>query len=128
MNKTSLKNLATCHDSLIRLANAVDEVFPIQVICGERNKADQDAAYKAKTSKKKYPNSKHNKKPSEAMDIVPDEDRNPATLDWKDIEAFERMLKIVELKAKELGIAVRLGRDFSFKDYPHVELATTSKS
>ena len=39
------------------------------------------------------------------------------------IRASEEMLRIVEEQASLLGIKVRLGRDFSFRDYPHVELA-----
>jgi hypothetical protein len=33
----------------------------------------------------------------------------------------------VERIAKEKGIKVRMGRDFSFKDYPHVELSEKHK-
>lgn len=128
MNQLSIKKLRTCHADLQLLAHAVDKVYPIQVICGERNEKDQEAAYKSGASKKHYPESKHNvnykanRFKSHAMDIVPDPDRNPATLDWKDILEFEKMLLIVEQKADELDIKIRLGRDFSFRDMPHVEL------
>ena len=123
MNKTSLSKLATCDDRLIRLANAVDEEFPIQCICGSRGKAEQDMAFKNKTSKLKWPNSAHNKTPSMAGDFVPDPDNNPATLDWNDIEAFKKMRDVFEKKAKELGIKIKpliyLGKK---PDYAHVEL------
>jgi hypothetical protein len=32
------------------------------------------------------------------------------------------MCEHVEEIAKRLGIKIRLGRDFSFKDWPHIEL------
>ena len=124
MNKRSLEKLKTCHPDMQKLGKAVNEVFPIQCICGERNEADQNKAYSMGASKKKYPHSKHNQKPSLAGDFVPDPDNNPATLDWNDIEAFEMMCSVFEKKADELDIKIRLGRDFSFKDFPHIELST----
>jgi peptidoglycan L-alanyl-D-glutamate endopeptidase CwlK len=122
MNKTSLAKLNTCHPNIIRLALAVDKVFPIQCICGHRNEKDQDDALRNGYSKLRFPNSKHNKTPSHAGDFVPDPDRNPATVEWGDIKSFEMMCLVFEQKADELGIKIRLGRDFSFKDYPHIEL------
>jgi peptidoglycan L-alanyl-D-glutamate endopeptidase CwlK len=122
MNENSLKKLSTCDERLQLLAKTVSAVCSIQVICGHRNEEDQNKAFKLGNSKLKFPKSKHNKLPSLAMDIVPDPDNNPKTLDWSDVDEFKKMLVIVEEKAKELGIKIRLGRDFSFKDYPHVEL------
>ena len=123
MNKTSKNKLKTCHPDIVKLANAVDAVFPIQCICGKRNQKAQDHAYKSGMSKLKYPNSKHNREPlSLAGDFVPDPDKNPATLEWGDIKSFELMCLTFEQKAEELGIKIRLGRDFKFKDFPHVEL------
>lgn len=124
MNKTSLAKLKTCHPDIIRLAEAVDKDFPIQCICGERNEIEQNKAFNSGYSKKKYPQSKHNQRPSLAGDFVPDPDRNPATLDWDDIKSFELMCLMFEQKADELDIKIRLGRDFSFRDFPHIELIT----
>lgn len=128
MNSASLKKLKECDDKLVRLILSVDEVYPVQVICGSRNKEDQNKAFEEKKSKLQYPKSKHNigkeagRSLSHAVDIVPDPDRNPKTIAWADLKEFDIMLLVVEQKADELGIKVRLGRDFSFKDYPHVEL------
>jgi peptidoglycan L-alanyl-D-glutamate endopeptidase CwlK len=128
VNKTSLKKLATCHQDLQLLAHAVDKVYPIQVICGERGKEDQEKAFEGGKSKLEFPNSKHNinhekgRFKSHAMDIVPDPDRNPGTLDWGDTDAFETMLLTVEQVADDLDIKIGLGRDFKIRDYPHVEL------
>lgn len=128
MNDTSKRKLATAHDDLQLLANAVDKVYPIQVICGVRSEKEQNDAKKNGKSEKAYPESKHNINPkagrfkSHAIDCVPDPDRNPATLDWKDFDEFNLMCEVFEQKADELGIRIRLGRDFKFKDYPHIEL------
>jgi peptidoglycan L-alanyl-D-glutamate endopeptidase CwlK len=122
MNSTSLKKLKECHQDLQRLALAVDEVYPIQVVCGHRGKEEQDRAVAEGKSKLKFPESKHNKKPSLAVDVVPDPDRNPKTIAWADLREFEIMLLVFEAKADEMGIQIRLGRDFKFKDFPHIEL------
>jgi len=129
VNETSLKKLSTCHPDLQGLAKAVNEVYPIQVICGERNEADQDDAFKRGVSKKKFPESKHNinkekgRYNSHALDAVPDPDKNPKTLDWKDLEAFALMCEVFAQKADELGVKIRQGKDFRFRDFPHQELA-----
>lgn len=123
MNKTSLAKLKTCHKDIVRLAEAVDKDFPIQCICGKRNEVDQNKAFQKGMSKLKYPDSKHNAEPlSLAGDFIPDPDKNPSTIDWDDIKSFEMMCLVFEQKADELRIKIRLGRDFSFKDFPHIEL------
>lgn len=127
MNSTSLKKLKTCHPDIVKLAMAVDLVYPIQCICGERNEEDQNQAFKDGNSKSKYPESKHNKKPSLAGDFVPDPDNNPKTISWVDLSAFEIMCLAFEAEAEKLEIPIRLGRDFKFKDWPHIELITGNK-
>jgi peptidoglycan L-alanyl-D-glutamate endopeptidase CwlK len=122
MTETSKKRLSECHPDLILLITEVNKIYPIQVICGQRGEVEQNKAFAEKKSKLKFPESKHNKSPSLAVDIIPDPDFNPKTVDWNQIEAFKVMLFAVELVAKRLKIKIRLGRDFSFKDYPHVEL------
>jgi hypothetical protein len=122
MNKTSKIHLNTCHPDLIELALAVNEEFPIQCICGHRIEKEQNKAYASGNSKLKWPHSAHNKLPSLAGDFIPDPDRNPATVDWNNLGPFESMCEKFEEKAKELGIEIKLGRDFKFKDYPHIEL------
>lgn len=129
MNGTSLRKLRTAHEKLQQIAHAVDRVYPIQVICGERSENEQSKAFKEKKSKLKFPESKHNinqkegRFKSHAIDIVPDPDRNPATIDWSDKEEFEKMLLVVEQVADSFDIKIRLGRDFSFVDLPHIELS-----
>lgn len=122
MNESSLNRLKECHPDLIKLITRVDQIYPVHVICGHRNKEDQNAAFKSNHSKLEYPNSKHNSFPSLAVDVVPDPDRNPKTISWVDLKAFEIMLLAIEAIAEDQGLKIRLGRDFKFKDWPHVEL------
>lgn len=123
MDAKSSEKLKECHSDIQKLMRRVDEIYPIQVICGHRNEADQNKAFADKKSKLKFPESKHNKKPSLAVDVVPDPDRNPKTISWVDITQYEIMCLAIEAAADELDIEIKLGRDFSFKDYPHCELA-----
>lgn len=114
--KKSLERLATVHPDLQAIAHELIKVMDVTILCGYRGEKEQNAAFIAGNSKLQYPRSKHNKKPALAVDIA------PFPIDWKDISRFKKMCEHVEEIAKRLGIKIRLGRDFSFKDYPHVEL------
>ena len=120
MPKLSTKSqtkLNPCHSDLIKLIEAVAETEKCAVICGHRGKAEQEKAYNSGVSRARWGQSKHNHKPSLAVDVV------PLPLDWEDIPAFEKLGKKIMAKAEELGIKIRWGRDFTnLKDYPHFEL------
>lgn len=120
MPKLSTKSqtkLNTCHSDLIKLIEAVAETEKCAVICGFRGRHEQEKAYMAGKSKAKWGQSKHNLKPSHAVDVV------PVPLNWEDIPAFEKLGEKIMAKAEEMGINIRWGRDFTnLKDYPHFEL------
>jgi peptidoglycan L-alanyl-D-glutamate endopeptidase CwlK len=123
MTKTSQERLKTCHPDLQKLIRRVAELYPIQVSCGYRSNEDQEKAFKDGKSKAKPGESKHNQKPSRAVDIIPDPDHDPKTISWTDLTAFEIMCYTVEAAADELDIKIRLGRDFKWgADWPHIEL------
>ncbi len=87
------------------------------VICGHRDEAAQDAAYAAKTSKLKWPNSRHNSLPSGAVDLA------PLPLKWNDKKSFVAMAKIVKAAAEKLGIEIEWGGDWAqFADLDHFQL------
>ena len=117
LSTLSQAKLNTCHSDLITLINEVAKTEKCAVICGYRGKAEQEKAYNSGTSKARWRQSKHNSKPSLAVDVV------PLPLDWDNIESFERLGNIIMEKAKELNIKIKWGRDFTnLKDYPHFEL------
>lgn len=126
MPKLSAKSQAklnTCHSDLIKLIEAVAETEKCAVICGFRGRYEQEKAYYTGKSKAKWGQSKHNLKPSHAVDVV------PVPLNWEDIPAFEKLGEKIMAKAKELGINIRWGRDFTnLKDYPHFELMEKEKN
>ena len=117
--------LATAHPDLQRLFSEVIKHVDIKVLEGHRGKAKQDAAVAGGFSKTPWPKSRHNSKPSQAVDVV------PYPLDWKNRERFFYLAGFVQACAAHLGISVRWGgdwdsdRDFTdqkFDDLPHWEL------
>ncbi len=117
LSKLSKAKLNTCHSDLIMLIEEVAKEHKCAVICGHRNKYDQEQAFYQGNSKAKWGQSKHNKIPSLAVDVV------PLPLNWDDIESFEKFGRAVMEKAKDLKIDILWGRDFKkLKDYPHFEL------
>lgn len=117
LSKLSKTKLNSCHSSLKLLIEEVALEHKCAVICGHRGKYEQEQAFYQGTSKARWGQSKHNKIPSMAVDIV------PLPLDWNDIPSFEKMGETVLEIAKKLNIKIKWGRDFSkLKDYPHFEL------
>lgn len=128
-SKQSETNLSTCHPDLQRLFYTVLENYDHSIICGRRGQVDQDDAYDRGASKKKYPDSRHNPDPSEAVDAM------PYPVNWSSTK--ENMCKLyhfvgyVLATAHRLGINIRCGADFNcngvffddnFIDIPHFEL------
>lgn len=117
LSKTSRQKLNTCHSDLIRLIEAVAETEKCAVICGFRGRYEQEQAFLTGKSKAKFGQSKHNLKPSQAVDVV------PLPLDWNNISSFEKLGEKIMAKAEELNIKVKWGKYFTnLKDYPHFEL------
>lgn len=116
-SKLSKERLATAHPDLQRLFNEVIKDVDCTVLYGHRGKKEQDDAYARGNSGLQWPNSKHNKKPSLAVDVV------PWPVNWNDLESFVRLSRIVKLKAKLLGIPIVWGGDWKkLVDMPHYEL------
>ena len=80
--RKSREHLETCHPDLQTLFNAVIEEVDCSVICGYRNKADQDKAIASGNSKAVYPEGKHNSNPSTAVDVY------PYPIDFDDLPRF----------------------------------------
>jgi peptidoglycan L-alanyl-D-glutamate endopeptidase CwlK len=120
-SKTKLSN---AHYVLQKLADKALEISKqdLKVICSYRNEHDQNKAFDEGTSKLKWPKSKHNCHPSEAIDVV------PLPLDWNNIEPFEEMVQVFEeawyLLDEDItkDWVLQVGADFSFKDYPHFQI------
>jgi len=121
----SKSKLATCHPDLQRLMNEVIKHYDCTILEGHRDQATQDEYYRTGKSKLKWPNGKHNTKPSQAVDVV------PYPIDWDDWKRFYAFSHFVLGVATQMGIRLRLGADWdgdhsfkdqTFHDMPHIEL------
>jgi len=127
-SKTSENHLVTCHAALRLVARTVIQSYNCRIIWGHRGEDDQNKAYFAGNSTKMFPESKHNKMPSLAMDII------PYPINWNNLNLFwhlgGRILQIADL----LDIKLIWGRDWdrdndftdqTLMDYAHYELVNS---
>ena len=113
----SQDRLNTCTPDLVRLFNEVIKHRDCKVICGRRDAQAQFQAYKNGYSKKKYPNSYHNRFPSQAADVT------PHPLDWDDIEGFKAFGNFVLGVAAVMEINIEWGGRFEgFFDGAHYQI------
>lgn len=122
----SQSKLRTCDERLQRVFNEVVKRFDCAIIDGHREQAAQEEAYAKGHSKLKWPFSKHNKKPSEAVDAV------PYPIDWRDRDRFIYFAGYVMRAAHAMGVELVWGgdwdgdwqtRDNKFDDLAHFQLA-----
>ena len=125
-SKTSNSRLATCHPRLQDLMNRVVKRLDIAIVCGHRDEKEQNEAFANKKSKLKFPKSKHNKLPSEAVDVA---FWDGEKLLW-DTKQASFLAGYILAIADEMGMEIRLGADWDrdrnitdekFIDLPHVE-------
>ena len=93
----------------LSLAEVLDEAikhFDFTVLCGHRNEEDQNAAFDAGASKRRWPDGEHNKLPSEAVDVA------PYPIDWGGKERFTYLAGHIMAIAALKGIRLRWGGDW----------------
>lgn len=122
-SKRSIDNLSQAHPDLQVLFNEVIRYRDCSVICGHRGEKEQNDAFNKGNSLLKYPNSKHNKLPSLAVDVV------PFPIDWDDIDRFKNFGEFVLIIASRLKADGKIQNEIKwggnwkkFKDYPHYEI------
>lgn len=123
--KKSLEQLNTCDQRLIDICNEAIKIYDFSVLQGYRGQEQQDYFYYAGQSHLKYPNSKHNKNPSLAVDLA------PYPINWKDTKRFYHLAGIIKAIAYSKNINIRWGGDWDndgdfedqrFFDLPHFEI------
>lgn len=118
----SMRELATCHLDLRKLilaaAAGVDRgdlsyagVHDMMVTSGYRGQAEQDAAVAAGTSKAPWPTSHHNRKPSDAVDVIPYPEK------WSSTPKLTALHAYIAGLARGIGIELR---GISW-DLPHIQ-------
>jgi len=124
-SQRSQDNLAQCDPRLERIAREAIKHVDFGVICGRRDKVDQNRLFDEGKTQVKFPDSKHNKNPSQAFDLF------PSPYDWNDREAFIRFAAFILGIAAGMGYSLRWGGDWNkdwdlkdnrFNDWPHFEL------
>ena len=101
--RKSRERLGSCHSDLQKVFNEVIKHVDCSVVCGHRSEHDQNKAYDEGRSKVKYPDGKHNAKPSNAIDVA------PYPIDWEDRERFTLFAGFVLGIALSMGIRLRWG-------------------
>ncbi len=116
----SKRLLSTCDLRLQELCDEAIRIMDFTVITGHRDKESQNKAFAKGLSKLRWPDGKHNKYPSQAIDIA------PYPIDWNDRERFVLLAGIMIATAKSQGIALRWGGDwdgdFNLKDNKFADL------
>lgn len=117
LGQKSRERLNTCDPRLIEVIREASEQFELTVLCGHRGEAEQNEAFKKGNSKVQFPNSKHNRTPSLAVDVA------PYPIDWNNIGRFLKMVEVIKKVAENKGIKLRFGAEFeTLRDFPHIEL------
>lgn len=125
--KTSRAKLSLCHGGIVTVMNRAIQIVDFKVLSTYRGESEQNALYIAtpQRSKKMYPDSKHNKKPSDGIDIA------PYPIDWDDRERFVYLAGIVLGIGHALDVRLRWGGDWdmdtdlydqTFMDLGHFEV------
>lgn len=129
----SAERLATCNIRLRLLFERIVQYRDCTILSGHREQAEQDKLFKAKASKVRWPNSKHNAFPSNAVDVAP----WPIPKKWgademKELVKFYEFAGIVKYEARRMDLNIRWGGDWDgdgdytdqkFDDLVHFELA-----
>ncbi len=123
--RKSRERLSTCESNLQKVFNEVIKHVDCSVLEGHREEDRQNRLYKEGKTKVKYPNGRHNRQPSSAVDVT------PYPVDWKDRERQTLFAGFVIGVASQMGIKLRWGGDWDqdfqvvdnrFDDFPHFEL------
>ena len=114
----STRLLKECDQAIQEVLNEAITHFDFSVICGSRDRHEQDRVFREGFSTVEWPNSRHNKTPSGAVDIVP----YPGGFDNEDFAFFD-MATYVLRAACSLGVDMEWGGHWiSFPDLAHFQL------
>lgn len=100
----SARRLETCHPDIITLFDHVVITYDCTILCGIRDEEAQTEAYTSGGSKVEYPNSTHNREPSDGVDVAP----WPIPDKWgeftlSDLRTGDVSIKEVQHQIKELA-------------------------
>ena len=123
--RKSRERLSSCNEKLQKVFNEVIKHVDCSVLEGHRSKDRQNKLFEEGKTKVKYPNGRHNRQPSSAVDVT------PYPVDWKDRERQTLFAGFVIGVASQMDIKLRWGGDWDqdfqvvdnrFDDFPHFEI------
>jgi len=123
--RKSRERLNTCDSKLKQVFNEVIKHVDCSILEGHRDKDRQNKLHEEGKTKVRYPNGRHNRQPSSAVDVT------PYPVDWEDRERQTLFAGFVIGVASQMGINLRWGGDWDqdfqvvdnrFDDFPHFEL------
>jgi len=106
-SRSSKKQYNTIHPLLQDILKEAIKYIDFTIICGHRNKENQNKAYKEHASTKQWPDSKHNQNPSIAVDIA------PYPIDWENRDRFIFLAGIIYHIAQQQHTKIRFGGNWS---------------
>ena len=106
---------------IVRIA-AKNVSFNVLAVCGYRSYADQLKAYLTGKSKAKPGQSKHNSKPSKAVDLIAADDRGNAL--WQNLDMLNTLNTAIQKQAEVEKVKVVWSKTWKkFIEFDHWELA-----
>lgn len=105
-SERSKKKLESCHFKLQELFNEVIKYFDCTILEGHRDEQRQNELFETGFSKVKFPDSKHNKFRSEAVDVA------PYPINYQDRDRFYYFAGFVKGIAATKGINLVCGCDW----------------
>jgi len=122
-----LEKLEQAHPYLQLLFNKAIEYYDISIMCSVRDEETQNAYFRKGLSELEYPNGKHNKTPSMAIDFTVWHKGNGYSYNEEDTNL---VAGFIEGLAVAYGIKIRIGARWDnqwvsqngFKDFGHIEL------
>jgi peptidoglycan L-alanyl-D-glutamate endopeptidase CwlK len=128
--KTSTERLSTCHILIQNVMNEVINHWDCTIIEGYRDQETQDRYFAEGKSKLMYPNGYHNRKPAQAVDVMPYHPERPH-IHWNDKLEAIRFASFVQGVAAGMGVKLVWGGDWDhdwnteeqqWNDWPHFRL------
>jgi len=125
--KRSTENLNNLNKNLQDILNEVIKYYDFSILSSYRGEMEQNELHHKGFSKLKFPYSKHNTLPSNAVDVA------PYPIDWKDTRRFDILAGHIMMAADMKDIKIKWGGDWnsdddlkdqSFNDLGHFELIT----
>lgn len=126
-SRRSKTKLSECHSLLQDLFNEAIKHYDITIVCGYRDEETQNNYFNRRVSTLTYPNSKHNKFPSEGVDFAVYHKVGGVSYNEKDMLV---VAGVIEGLAISMGIPIRCGfkwdnqypSENGFLDIGHIEL------